>query len=186
MTVARKLAGLFLEYLPDAAQRLEAVFTEEQPVDTTIGFPSPPWMPFCVRMHRDQRVQEEDPFPLLPETVDDAHTNCLLIPWNGKQGRITPGGLQYLIQEAGSEGRRRKLEMNAVLQEREPVADWWEVPEKTFLLMAAYRYGLPVIRDVAGKHYVGRWEFDKRLSGKERSTVFWAAKQLIQQELTNP
>lgn len=173
-----KVAGIFLEYFPDALERLESLTAKMVRQDNTIQMVCRSWVTFCVQLHHDQRVQEGDPFPLLPDTVDEAFTNCLLMPWKNT-GRITPGSLQYLIQEAGSEPKRRSLQMVAALQDREPIVDWWQVPPLSKLFQAAEKFGLPWVGDVDKNVYVGRWEFDRKLSGKSKSTVFWAAENLL-------
>lgn len=182
--VIEKVAGLFGEYVAGAetilhSERAHGVGAAR--LVTADSLEVSPMAAFCYKLHMDQRVQEDDQFPLHGDSVDKAITNCLLVPWKG--GRATPGYISNLIQDAPSEAARRKLEMIAVLQERETVVRWLQLRESEAptLRLALRMFHLPVIADTAGNLYFGQWEFDRKISGKdpEDSAVLWAAQLLF-------
>jgi hypothetical protein len=175
-----KVAGIFEERVGG----VETLLAGRQIGDTPAGWlDESPMANFCFKLHMDQRVQEDDPFPLDVDMLDKSIIQSLLIPWKG--GRITPSHLSNLIQDAPTEAKQRQLELMAVAEDREPIVRWLQLnPAARDLEKAVLFFQLPYVKDTVGNSYVGQWEFDMKLSGKppHKSVVLWAAWVLYRHE----
>ncbi len=170
----RKVAQLFTHVVPDAAARLEGQGIVEMGWKDATAL-----IQFCRKMYVDQRINDDDNFPLWAGSIEKASTNSILHAW-GKGGRIHPLALSEKIREAKTDKQRTKLELDAVIETTEPVVRWYEMNNSTGSIsaarcQAAIAFDLPIIYGTQGQMYLGQWEFDVAASPQGMSLVMSAA-----------
>lgn len=184
-TQVRKVAQLFTHEVPNAA---EILLTSRAELAAIGSKDSTALVSFCRKLYVDQRINDDDDFPLEAKSIEKASTNSILHEW-GKGGRIHPLALVEKIREAKTAKQRTKLELDAVMEVTEPVVKWFEMfpgtnGQDTPRCRAAIAFNLPIIYGTQGQMYLGQWEFDAAASPKGVSLVMTAALRLYDPSIT--
>lgn len=173
-TVAR-ISGLFSHALsprpgiPNPVERLSTMYWAAAKLQKSTDFTE--FVGFARKLYVDGRVADDDQFPLVGKSIEQAGIRSVLHIHKGNY--LNPCALNQKMREASTERERRGWQLLAGEETLVEVVAWHEIPRDCLEFFEPFQ--LPIIKSVGGRVFVGVWDFDVNISNAGESLVLGAA-----------